>query len=95
MLFNGRSITSKEGDTYIFGKNKIDGQYTYYATLSVQPYDGVALGIMNLQNGDYKFLYWSSKQYNIGHKTGIEGTGYKAGEKIKVTVDLNEGFIKW
>ncbi len=93
-MFNGRSIAAtKEGDTYIFGKNKIEGQYTFSATFARA--EDVALGIISFQKKEYKYVYWNNSQWDFAGVAGCKGPGYKAGEKIKVTVNLNEGSIKW
>ncbi len=83
MEINDKTITAKDSLLFVFGKKKIIGKYSFTVSFSkIKVGAGVALGIMNLQNKENKFLYWSSKYYNIGHSGDYLGNGYKEGEKV-------------
>lgn len=78
----------------ILGKKKIGEKYNFKVNFS-KTSGVVALGIINPQNRDNKFLYWSNKFYNTGHEYAPKGNGFIVGEKIEVIVDLIQGSIVW
>lgn len=101
---NGNTITAKTGFTWVFGQKKLIGQYSFTAKFNkIGNY--VGFGVADIQNKNIgKSDNWNKnhiRYQNTGIcyvseiKVGEISTGFKTGENVTVTIDLNSGSIQW
>ncbi len=99
LVLSGSTITANKG-VEVFGKNKIVGEYTFTATLSNID-NNVYLGVIDTLNKNgwknYNRVCYSNDCYsycNVGGDSN-KGSGFKAGERVTVAIDLKQGSIQW